>query len=269
MLYKKLILLSLASTLSFANNGDSTSSSNWSVPNKLNQFRKHNIVKHWDYTQTANWDKLNEEYIYCRVGKRQSPINIEDKVAIIDRDHTKITFDYQKEPIDVLNNGHTIELVSDRYSDILVANKRYKLLQLHFHSLSEHTIDGKRYPLEMHMVHQAKDGELAVLGVFFEVGEKANPDIAKIFDNMPHREHETHKINTVEVNINNLLPKKKVFYHYLGSLTTPPCSEVVEWFVFKESVTISKEELEQFQELYSSNYRPTQPLNGRTILINE
>jgi carbonic anhydrase len=122
--------------------------------------------------------------------------------------------------------------------------------------------------MEAHLVHIAADGELAVIGVLMKEG-KENSFISKIFDNMPTNSHAGHnkvKHSNIKVNTNDILPVSKDHWHYMGSLTTPPCTQIVEWYLLKEPISISSEQLIQFQGLYNGNARPTQPLNKRVIL---
>ncbi len=135
----------------------------------------------------------------------------------------------------------------------------YKLLQFHFHGYSEHTVDGKQYDLVAHLVHQSENGDLAVVAVLFNEGE-ANPFLDKVLKNVG---------KDAMLNVDEMLPENtENYYHYQGSLTTPPCSEGVQWYVLKETVTASKEQLASFRKYYSSNYRPVQAINDRKVQAN-
>ncbi len=223
---------------------------------------------HWGYDGTTGpekWGKIKSEFERCDNGERQSPIDIAtDKAAkatVVDG----VFVSYTNAPLNIVNNGHTIQVNSDGKSTALLDGKEFTLVQFHFHEGSEHTIDGKRYPMEVHLVHQSEVGELAVIGVFIDIG-KPNPFLKKVFDNMPLKEGDRKVSDTITLNAKDLLPTDKGFYHYLGSLTTPPCTQIVEWYVMKEPITISKEQHEQFRKLYKNTYRPTQELGTRKVL---
>ena len=161
-------------------------------------------------------------------------------------------------------NGHTIQVNSDGTSKALLGRKEYKLLQFHFHSSSEHTINGKYYPMEAHLVHQSEDGELAVIGVMIDIG-KHNNFMQKIFKFMPKNANGK-TTNSYVINANDILPKDRSYYHYMGSLTTPPCTQIVQWFVLKNPITISKKQLSMFNSLYKGNFRPIQKVNNRKLI---
>ncbi len=218
---------------------------------------------HWGYEGHGgpeNWGKLSPEYATCGTGKAQSPIDISGQSG--DTDAIK-TF-YNETPVNILNNGHTIQLNFAAGSRLQSAGQDYKLLQLHFHSSSEHTIDGKSYPLEMHLVHQSADGTLAVVGVMFEKGAE-NTELAKIWDNMPEKAGGViTSENTVDVN--KLIPDMRTYTRYDGSLTTPPCSEGVKWHVLTTPLEMSEDQVGKFLSTVHKNNRPVQPLNGRKLL---
>ena len=211
---------------------------------------------HWDYSKHGpeHWGDFSGT---CANGKNQSPINIiPAKSVSLDSSYSfHINEDYNTKA-KVFDNGHSIKVIPSEGGWIDINGKKYKLVQFHFHGKSEHTIDGRRYDMVAHMVHQAQDGQLAVVAVLFEVGEK-NPFIQKILDNIGKE---------TDIDPQRLLPKDtNHFYHYVGSLTTPPCSEGVEWFILKDTDSISKEQLQRFRRFYEDNERPLQPLNNRII----
>lgn len=223
---------------------------------------------HWSYegeTGPKSWGALKKEYKDCADGARQSPIDIVTDSIKDAESLDNLYFDYKDTDINIVNNGHTIQVNSDNTSYALFQGKKFKLLQFHFHSLSEHSINGKYYPMEVHLVHQAEDGELAVVGVFLKEGEY-NKELQKIFKFMPVNVGDSSTNHNFKINSNDLLPKVREYYHYLGSLTTPPCTQIVEWYVMKNPIEISQKQLEQFNKLYSGNYRPTTLLNSRVIL---
>ncbi|MBK3331479.1 carbonic anhydrase family protein [Persephonella atlantica] len=219
---------------------------------------------HWSYhgeTGPQHWGDLKSEYIMCKIGKNQSPVDLS---RIVEADLKKLQINYSSGGNSVTNNGHTIKVSYEPGSYIVVDGIRFELKQFHFHAPSEHKVKGKSYPFEAHFVHADKDGNLAVIGVLFKEGKK-NPVIEKIWKNLP----ETGKTVKLahKVNAYDLLPEEKKYYRYSGSLTTPPCSEGVRWIVMKEEMELSKEQIQKFRELMGGDTnRPVQPLNARMIL---
>jgi len=221
----------------------------------------------WGYTGEIGperWGDLSPSYIMCKIGKNQSPIDIsKEKTAKACLEPLRLHFAADAKY--VLNNGHTIKVVTKGEGYFEVDGKRFYLKQFHFHAPSEHTIEGKHYPFEAHFVTADKEGNLAVIGVLFKVG-KENPELAKIWSVMPQKVGEK-KTLPYKVNPINLLPEERDYYYYSGSLTTPPCTEGVRWFVMKEPVELSKEQLELFRKVMGvDNNRPVQPLNARKVL---
>jgi len=211
-----------------------------------------------------NWANLCElEWIACD-GQAQSPVNINTSTVIGDGDINNININYGKSTTTIFNNGHTVQFNYDKGSSTQMNNIDYNLLQFHFHTGSEHTINGERYPMEMHLVHQDPNtGLLGVMGILFEEGEE-NKVLAKYINDLPELEDE-YFINNETFKVEDLLPGNIEFYTYNGSLTTPGCNEIVTWYVIKETVTASQEQLEIFSNILHKNYRPIQDLNGRTI----
>jgi carbonic anhydrase len=221
---------------------------------------------HWSYqgsTGPTKWAALEHEYASCGVGKTQSPIDIEDAVAK-KSDLPPIVFDYKPSPLKIIDNGHTIQVNYAPGSSITVQGKQYELVQFHFHKPSEERINGRIYDMVAHLVHKDQDGNLAVVAVLLKIGG-ANKLIQTLWDALPRKKDEE-EVKSVEVNAADLLPAdKSAYYTFTGSLTTPPCSEGVMWFVLKSPMVISEQEVIRFGHLYSMNARPTQPLNGREI----
>lgn len=228
---------------------------------------------HWGYDGDdgpSAWASLDPVYALCGTGKGQSPINIEKKDA---KGGTNWHFDYKTTSLkiahnehmdDIIDNGHTIQVSVNEGSDFTFGDKTYHLKQFHFHTPSEHTIDGKHLPMEMHLVHQSEDKSLAVVSVFFEEG-KANDNIAKIVANLPNTKGESKHLQDVNLELNHYLPEHNHAYHYMGSLTTPPCSEQVQWVVLQKPLIASTEQIKAFSSRIGANNRPIQPANGRTI----
>lgn len=218
---------------------------------------------HWSYegaTGPDHWAELEKDYAPCKLGKEQSPIDIrETKRAKL----APIVFAYAQGPAEIVNNGHTVQVTPSSGGAIKVGATEYRLLQFHFHAPSEERIAGKAHAMVAHFVHKSAEGKLAVVAVLLDAGAE-NPAWKQIFDNLPAKEGETRPLQG-GVEPARLLPAGRGYYRFMGSLTTPPCTEGVRWFVLKESVSISEAELAAFQKLYPHNARPVQPTNGRPI----
>ena len=212
---------------------------------------------HWSYEGhdgPTHWSGM------CQEGKHQSPIDISNATpAKLDG----IRFDYRTSPKEIVNNGHTIQVNMHEGSSIHVGGKTYKLLQFHFHSPSEHTINGKAADMVAHFVHQADDGQLGVIGATMVKG-KANSTLTELWKHLPPSAGEKHALSG-KLRISTLLPGNKAYYNYSGSLTTPPCSEGVNWMVLQHSIEISAEQVAAFTGIFDNSVRPVQPLNGRMI----
>lgn len=218
---------------------------------------------HWDYTGhqgPAHWGDIDKGYAECKLGKEQSPINIQGAVKTKMPD---IQFDYKDSPLKVINNGHTVQVGFDKGSSIEVGGKRYDLLQTHFHAPSEELVNGKAYDMVWHLVHKSADGKLAVVGVLVKQG-KPNEMIGRIAANLPKEQNQEHAVKHT-VSAAALLPAKRGYYHFMGSLTTPPCSEGVSWYVLREPIEASAEQIKKFSALFGVNARPAQPLNARVV----
>jgi len=224
---------------------------------------------HWTYegkTGVAHWADLDPEYSACKAGREQSPIDIQttEKADLPD-----LRFEYKSEPLKYLiNNGYTIRV---NYHDapgsgnfLIVGDKRYQLTQFHFHHPSEEYIHGKPYEMELHLMHQASDGKVAGVAVFLQRGS-ANTTIQQIWEHMPITESHEEQIPGIEVNPAALLPHDTGYYMYTGSLTAPPCTENVAWFVLKVPVDVSAGQITAFAKLYPHDVRPIQPLNARIV----
>ncbi len=220
---------------------------------------------HWGYAGHAgpeHWGELDPKYSPCSEGKNQSPVNL---TGMIKSDLPPIAIKYQSGGNEILNNGHTIQVNYNSGSTITVTGHQFELKQFHFHSPSENTIEGQSYPMEAHFVHADKDGNLAVIAVLFKTGEK-NAELEKAWAHMPEKSGEKYELpKSIDANI--LLPHDRDYYRFNGSLTTPPCSEGVWWFVMKHLDTASKEQINKFSRtMHHPNNRPVQPANARLIL---
>ncbi len=220
---------------------------------------------HWGYEGAAgpeNWTHLCSGFSDCG-GETQSPINISGAVSGASLRLAELLPSYNPAATDIHNNGHTVQFDYNAEGYLNVSGKDYQLLQFHFHAGSEHTVNGRRFPLEAHLVHKSQKGDLAVVSLLFEEG-KDNFFLAKFLPNLPEQEgDEVHK--TMEYDVTELFPDKKDYVTYQGSLTTPPCSEIVTWLVMTEPLQANKEQLAYMSGILQDNYRPVQDLNGRVI----
>lgn len=232
----------------------------------LNATAKDGHGAHWEYkgeTGPEKWGDLAEEFAVCKTGKSQSPVDLK---AGIDAELPKLKFDYQAVPLKVLNNGHTIQMDQKGAGKAKIDGKDYDLLQFHFHAPSEHTVDGKVYPMEVHLVHKNAEGRLAVVGIMIKEG-KENAALKAAWDNMPEKGGEEKTVSGAKINPTDLLPKGgQDFHRYAGSLTTPPCSEGVLWTVLKDPIEMSAAQIDKFKTVVHENARPVQPLHDRFLL---
>lgn len=224
---------------------------------------------HWSYegrTGATHWAELDKDFKTCKVGKTQSPINIETKQ--VEKAALKpIDFGYASGKAEVVNNGHTIQVNLPTGGTVMIDGVEYKLKQFHFHTPSEEKINGKAYPMVAHLVHQSVEGKLDVVALLFKQG-KENAALKPLFASLPAKEGETKMLET-SVNAADLLPSDHTYYSFMGSLTTPPCSQEVHWQVLKTPVEISAAQLGKFKQLYKMNARPVQPLNGRVVQVSD
>lgn len=217
---------------------------------------------HWTYEGAGgpeHWGALSQEFAACSKGHQQSPVNLTNAHRA---DNENVKLDWKPFSPVVTNNGHTIQANATPGNTATFAGKTYTLQQMHFHHTSEHTIDGRSAPMEAHFVNKDADGKLLVLGVMIDEG-KPNDEIAKLWAVAPSKQGEAPAKDAVD--FAKLVPTSSKFYHYAGSLTTPPCSEIVDWIVFADPITASKEQIEAFAKLYPSNNRPVQALHDRTV----
>lgn len=220
----------------------------------------------WSYEGAGgpeHWGELSPEFRACGAGAQQSPLDLDNRTPSL---LSGPTIDWRPGPFEVVNNGHTIQANAAPGNQVLLDGKSYDLLQFHFHHPSEHQVDGRPYSMETHFVHKSADGNLAVLGVFLTPGHE-NGELEKVWARLPQQSG--HKAQTSgPVDIRLLLPASRACYRYAGSLTTPPCSEIVDWLVFRDPVQVSAGQIARFARLYPANARPVQPQNRRFILGN-
>lgn len=237
----------------------------------------------WDYSGDEGphyWGHLDKRFIACSQGKWQSPIDIP---ANVEKKNSQLDIQYQTSPLIVSDEMPTEVTIGDTqtiYDDghglkvsfpqnarefIKFDGKEYRLVQFHTHSPSENHIQGKSYPGEIHFVHQGKDGKLAVIAVFIKPGAP-NPTLQKIINNAPDEEGKEFIIKGQSINPNDLIPTNRSHYVFSGSLTTPPCSEGVQWIVMSEPITASSDQIRRLRSLADGpNARPVQPFNDRPI----
>lgn len=221
---------------------------------------------HWSYigprTGPSNWGKLNPTFGLCDSGKEQSPVNLTGAAA---QDLEKIKYSYGMSKLQIVNNGHTIQVNVDPGSWIDAFGDRFELKQFHFHTPSEEQINGKSFALVAHFVHKSELGKLAVIAVLFKVGRE-NALINTLWERMPDEHGEARTYEQRVISPASLMPDKPGYYSLMGSLTTPPCSEGVRWIVLKTPVELSAAQLARFRKEFPMNARPIQPLNGRIIV---
>lgn len=218
---------------------------------------------HWGYQGEhgpAQWAEVDPGFSTCALGRMQSPIDIRNALKA---DLPEIDFAYGAGPAEVLNNGHTVQVNLPASGGIAIDGTHYALLQFHFHTPSEEKVAGMAFPMVAHFVHKSAAGSLAVVAVLLKEG-KQNPALAQVLDTLP-AQGTTHALAGT-FDPTPILPEKRGYYAFQGSLTTPPCSENVRWQVLKEPIEVSREQVAAFRKLYPMNARPTQPLNGRQLL---
>ena len=219
---------------------------------------------HWTYEGEegpAHWGELDPAYELCSAGTNQSPIDVETPKG---QDLTNIAFHYQPSEVNILNNGHTVQVNYDAGSYMELDGIHYDVVQFHYHSPSEHALDGKLFAAEFHIVHKNADGNLAVVGILFDEGAQ-NDVLQPFIDNLPAEKSDVRDAG-VKINAADLLPAVQTTYRYSGSLTTPPCSEGVHWNLMTSPVELSSAQLEALTSLFEGgNNRPVQPLNDRPL----
>ena len=234
----------------------------------------------WHYEDQAEWGALEDTdpsapipqkypYSVCGIGRTQSPVDLTGKNK--ERKSYGLSFKYPKTPVIFVNNGHAVQVnpqAGDSYQGQLqIGRVGYPLIQFHSHTPSEHVMNGRPFPAELHFVHIRDDGKAAVLGVLIEEGSKPNATLQTIIDNTPKEPGENP--SGVVVDPGSLLPKaRKKYTTYAGSLTTPPCSEGINWYILERPISATAQQIEQLRSLEHDNHRMTQPLNGRVVVAN-
>ncbi len=227
---------------------------------------QHGGEVHWSYEGENGpqaWGALKPDFNLCASGKRQSPINIEES-STLQGPAEPLQFSYQPSSGTVVNNGHTIQVDLFGDNSVTVRGSNYKLIQFHFHTPSEERVNYRSYAMVAHLVHKNPAGELAVVSVLLDPGI-ANALINKVWTYMPLDNGDRVRMPAAVIDMNELLPKDQRYYQFMGSLTTPPCTEGVLWMVLKQPTTMSREQIKLFSQLFPLNARPVQPLNGRVV----
>ncbi len=236
----------------------------------------HEAAPHWGYAADngpSNWAQMNDEWATCASGSSQSPIDLGGGIsgdvpaAAMNFPPVQLHIAHQEHVLDALDNGHTIQVNYDGGETLNFGDESFKLLQYHFHSPSEHTVNGEHYPMEMHLVHKSDAGNLAVIGVFIEEGAH-HAGFDAIWSNLPQTKGDSVHVEGVQTDIDSLLPAGSTSYRYHGSLTTPPCSESVRWMVMTDPIQLDSDQINAFREVFTGNNRPTQALNDREVLTD-
>jgi len=219
---------------------------------------------HWSYSGEAGpqaWGGLRAEFSQCSAGQRQSPIDIREGLAV---DLEPVRFNYQSSGFGVVDTGHTVQVNVAAGNSIELGGRRFELQQFHFHRPSEERIDGRQFDMVAHLVHKDAEGKLAVVAVLLDRGS-LQPVVQAVWNNLPlEKNQETQARGTID--LGQLLPADRRYYTYMGSLTTPPCSEGVQWVVMRHPVAVSQEQLDIFARIYPMNARPLQAASGRRIM---
>jgi carbonic anhydrase len=222
---------------------------------------------HWTYggeTGPDKWGSLDAANAMCSTGSQESPVDI---VGTIGARLPPLNIRWPTRPDTIVNNGHTIQLNFAKGDTLKVGEQSYALTQFHFHHPSEHLVGGKAFAMEAHFVHAAEGGAIAVIGVLISPG-KSNTVFNKIVSTMPAEEGPPVEADHA-IDPNRLLPAGRAYYRYEGSLTTPPCSETVDWFVLAEKLEVAEADIDRFAKLYPMNARPVQKRDRRFILTSK
>jgi carbonic anhydrase len=229
----------------------------------------------WSYNKTADgpahWAALDPEYAAC-AGKEQSPIDIRSAQPA---NLPALRFEFKPGPLKIINNGYTsvrVDYAPGNGNVLLVGDERYELTQFHFHHPSEERIHGKQYDMVIHFMLRDRDGKIAGVAVLVTAGGANAPVqrvVAQLWKYMPKTPGKSRTIPGVEINPAALLPRDTSHYMYMGSISAPPCTEGVKWFVLKTPISISPAQINAFAKLYPHDVRPIQPLNGRVVQASQ
>lgn len=225
----------------------------------------------WSYEESTgpeHWGKLDPKNLTCVNGSEQSPINVEIPEVKADENLKGNEIHYEPTTFTLENNGHTIQANAITKSNyIIIENNEYKLSQFHFHTPSEHQFNGQNYDMELHLVHSDENGKLAVIGLMIQEGNE-NKLLASMWNELPTDKTAKGDSEKHVIDLQALLPENETTFQYAGSLTTPPCTEEVQWIVFEQPIEMSKAQIKAFQQIFPDNHRPVQPINEREINKN-
>ncbi|PSW12200.1 carbonic anhydrase [Photobacterium sanctipauli] len=215
----------------------------------------------WSYEGENGVDNWGKQFATCGEGANQTPIDIK---RTIKAELTPLQIDYQGKVQEVINNGHTVQANVEGKNQLVIDDEVFDLQQFHFHTPSENYIAGKQFPLEVHFVHANAEGQLAVVAAMFKTGPRGNEAFNTLLATVPDKDQTLSLTDTL--NPAELLPREREYYRFNGSLTTPPCSEGVRWFVMREAQAGSEEQIDSLHQVMGDNARPLQPLNARVVL---
>ena len=220
----------------------------------------------WSYGGAGapnHWGSLSQEFALCTTGDRQSPIDLSGYIEA--RSAPALVFNYSQNALEIKHDGKIAHVEYGEGNTLTVGDETYHLEAVHIHARAEHQIDQQLFAAEMHLVHRRQDGSLGVVGQIFRL-EDADPVVQAFLDSYPESGQTRYKGFTL--NARDFLPADLGYYHYEGSLTTPPCSEEVDWYVLREIRTVSQEQVKAIAELHNGfNHRPIQARNGREIVL--
>ncbi|MEI7612921.1 MAG: surface-adhesin E family protein [Betaproteobacteria bacterium] len=231
---------------------------------KVQEDLPHPPPPQWSYsgnTGPDKWGSLGKEYATCNLGKRQSPIDLRRTVKA---DLAAIKFAYKAVPLSIVDNGHSIKVDTPDAGSMIVDGESYELVSLSFHKPSEEKINGKSYDMSAHLAHQSKSGKQAVLVVLMEAGKEQGL-IRTLWTHLPLEQEKPITRPDIKIDPTLLLPVKRNYITFQGSLTTPPCTEGILWLILKTPIQLSKEQLSSFATVYKNNIRPVQASNNRVI----
>jgi len=212
------------------------------------------VLRYSDDIEPEKGTDLSPSDETCTIGKEQSPINLKQDKHLIKND---LSFSYGSIPLKLTDNKHTIKVIAEGENFVIFDGEKYKLLQFHYHTTSEHTIDRKSFPVGIHFVHKNDKGNYLVVGVLATEGAE-NSEYTKIISNAPIKANETFTPENVLIDLNKFIPLSEKAYQYAGSFTTLPCTEGVKWFVLETPVTLSKEQIDSLSTIHPNNNRPIQ-----------
>jgi carbonic anhydrase len=201
------------------------------------------------------------EAALCQHGHRQSPVDI---VAPVRARLAPLEFDYRSAPLTIANDGHTARVRPGNSSRLKVGRETYTLQQFHFHTPGGDRLAGEEFPMAAHLLHKGRSGQLLALVVWFRLGAE-NPALKALLPHIPANADGDHRIAGAVADPNALLPARKTYYRYDGSLTASPCTEGVTWLVMQQALELSPEQLRVWRTRFADNIRPPQPLHGRVV----